>query len=166
MSDRRKILPRDELAAVLAEARAGGARVVLCNGVFDLLHVGHVRVLRAARGEGDLLVVALNDDASTRRLKGVGRPLQPAAERAEILSALACVDYVTWFAEDTVAATLRALRPAVHAKGGDYDPERIPDDERRTAAELGIRLALVGGAKVRSSSRLAELLAAAGRSRP
>ncbi len=155
-----KVRSREELAALLAEQRAAGRSVVLINGVFDLLHVGHVRALRAARSEGDLLVVALNDDGSTRRAKGSGRPLQPAGERAEILAALACVDFVTVFGEDTVAATLRALRPAVHAKGGDYSPAALPADERAAAEECGIRLALVGGPKVASTSDLAARLEA------
>lgn len=149
-----KVLPRTALAARLDAQRAAGKRVVLCNGVFDLLHVGHVRALAEARALGDLLVVALNDDRSAARLKGPGRPLVPAAERAEVLAALACVDFVTVFAEDTAAATLRALAPAVHAKGRDYDPGRIPADERAAAAELGIRLALVGDEKRHSSSAL------------
>ncbi len=156
-----KILARDELAGQLRRAREAGRSVVLCNGVFDLLHVGHVRALRAAAAIGDLLVVALNDDDSTRRHKGPGRPLQPAAERAEILASLACVDFVTLFPEDTVAETLWKLQPRIHAKGEDYRPDRIPEDERRAARELGIELALVGGAKAGSSSELAARLAAA-----
>ncbi len=161
MEPLQKIRSRDELAGLLRRAREAGRAVVLCNGVFDLLHVGHVRALRAAQAEGELLVVALNDDASASRRKGPGRPLQPAAERAEILASLGCVDYVTLFSEDTVAETLWALQPQIHAKGGDYDPAEIPDCERRAARELGIRLALVGGPKVGSSSELAERLSAA-----
>lgn len=158
MDPLQKVLARDELAGQLRRAREDGRVVVLCNGVFDLLHVGHVRVLRAARELGDLLVVALNDDASAGRHKGPGRPLQPAAERAEILASLACVDYVTLFPEDTAAETLRELQPRIHAKGGDYRPERIPADEQRAAQELGIRLVLAGGDKVGSSSELVRRL--------
>lgn len=153
MEAAQKILAREALAARLA-----GLRVVLCNGVFDLLHVGHVRALSAARALGDCLVVAINDDASAARLKGPGRPLVPAAERAEVLAALSCVDFVTIYAEDTAAATLRALRPAVHAKGRDYDPARLPADERTAAADLGVLLALVGDDKHHSSSALASRL--------
>ncbi len=154
-----KILDREELAGRVAAARAAGRRVVLCNGVFDLLHVGHTRLLAAARAAGDLLVVAVNDDASAARLKGPGRPLVPAAERAEVLAALAAVDYVTVYPEDTAAATLRLLAPAIHAKGEDYDPEAIPEEERQAAAAVGARLLLLGGPKAGSSSALAALLA-------
>ncbi|TAH36780.1 MAG: D-glycero-beta-D-manno-heptose 1-phosphate adenylyltransferase [Planctomycetota bacterium] len=154
----RKVLPREELAARLRAARAAGRSAVLCNGVFDLLHVGHVRALAEARALGDLLVVAVNDDASAARLKGPDRPLVPAAERSEVLAALACVDFVTVYGEDTAAETLRLLQPAVHAKGRDYDAGRIPAEEQRVAAELHIRLALVGDEKRRSSSELARRL--------
>lgn len=157
-----KVLPREELAARLAELRAAGRRIVLCNGVFDLLHVGHVRALEHARSLGDLLVVAINDDASAARLKGAGRPFLPATERAEVLAALACVDFVTAYAEDTAAETLRRLAPAVHAKGRDYDLEGIPREEREAAAALGIRLELVGDPKRRSSREIAARLAARG----
>jgi len=158
----RKVLPRDALAPLLAAARRDGERVVLCNGVFDLLHVGHVRVLQAARDCGDRLVVALNDDASARANKGADRPWVAAADRAEVVAALACVDFVTFFPERDVAATLRLLAPAVHAKGGDYDPARIPAAARQAAAELGIELVLVGGPKRDSSSALAARVRASG----
>jgi rfaE bifunctional protein nucleotidyltransferase chain/domain len=125
---------------------------VLANGCFDLLHVGHVRYLEAARERGDALVVALNTDESVRAAKGQGRPLVPLAERAELLCALACVDYVTSFPEATLEATLRLLRPAVHAKGTDYTPESVP--ERAVDRELGIEIAICGDPKTRSSSAL------------
>ena len=108
------------LAALGAEARAAGRRVVFTNGIFDLLHVGHLRYLRAARALGDLLVVGLNDDACTRRLKGPRRPIVPQDERAELLAALEPVDRVVLFGEDTAVALIEALRPAVYVKGGDY----------------------------------------------
>ena len=148
-------LDRDALAASLAELRSSGTirRVVLANGCFDLLHVGHVRYLEDARTRGDFLVVALNDDASVRALKGRNRPFQPLAERAEIVAALRCVDAVTWFGERDLDATLRALRPDVHAKGSDYTKETVP--ERTVDAELGIEIAICGGPKVRSTSDLA-----------
>jgi D-beta-D-heptose 7-phosphate kinase/D-beta-D-heptose 1-phosphate adenosyltransferase len=137
-------LPRERLAAIIAEEQAEGARCVFTNGVYDLLHVGHVQLLWRARALGDLLVVGLNSDASARRLKGPTRPLIPQAERAETLAALAMVDYVTIFDEDTAGETVATLRPAIYVKGGDYataDPaERArdylvgPDDLRRLVA--------------------------------
>ena len=155
---------RSLLARELARLRAapGGPRVVLANGCFELLHVGLARDLAAARALGDLLVVALNDDASVRRLKGAGRPLVPLAERAELVGALASVDRVTAFGEDTLEATLRALRPDVHAKGTDYSPETVP--ERDVDRELGIRVAICGDPKDHSTSALARRLA--GEARP
>lgn len=135
----------EPLVPVLGALRAAGKRIVLANGAFEILHAGHVRYLEGARAEGDVLVVALNSDASVARLKGPGRPLAPAAERAEILAALACVDFVTVFGEDTADAVLRLLRPAVHAKGTDYAPGTVP--ERATDLALGIRIAIVGDPK-------------------
>ena len=110
----------DTLVRLVADWREAGARIVLTNGVFDLLHVGHVRYLQQASALGDVLVVGLNSDASTRRLKGPQRPLVPEEERAEVLAALACVDAVTLFEEDTAEALVAELRPDVYAKGGDY----------------------------------------------
>lgn len=156
-----KVLARDALATILHDLRKQGRRITLVNGVFDLLHVGHVRALQEAARLGDVLVVALNDDASTRRLKGPSRPVQTAADRAEILAAFGCVDYVTTFGEESAAATLEALQPAVHAKGADYRPEDIPALERDVARRLGIELALVGGPKLGSSRELRERLGAA-----
>jgi rfaE bifunctional protein nucleotidyltransferase chain/domain len=154
-----RVLPRDALAARLAELRAARAvrRVVLANGCFDLLHAGHVRYLEDARSRGDCLVVALNTDESVRALKGPGRPHVPLAERAEVVSALRCVDFVTSFAEPTLEATLRALRPDVHAKGTDYTAANVP--EAAVDRELGIEIAICGDAKARSSSELLARLA-------
>ena len=160
MEAAQKVLAREALATLRGSDRSRALRLVLCNGVFDLLHVGHVRVLQAARARGDALVVALNDDASARHLKGPGRPLHRAAERAEVLAALACVDWVTTFPEPTVAETLRVLRPAVHAKGEDYRLEDIPEEERSVARELGIEIVFVGGPKERSSTELWSRLSA------
>jgi D-glycero-beta-D-manno-heptose 1-phosphate adenylyltransferase len=115
-----KIAERGALAATLRERRAAGAVVVFTNGCFDLLHLGHTRYLQAARALGDVLVVGVNSDASTRALKGPGRPLVAQEERAEVLAALACVDYVTIFEEATAVALVEALRPDVYVKGGDY----------------------------------------------
>jgi rfaE bifunctional protein nucleotidyltransferase chain/domain len=121
-----------------AERRAEGQRVVLTNGCFDLLHVGHVRYLTAARALGECLVVAVNDDASTRRLKGPGRPLVPVEERAEILAALAVVDAVVPFGDDTAIAVVAALAPDVYVKGGDYDARhRRPPEADATEAQGG-----------------------------
>jgi len=148
-----EVLTRAELASKLAELRAAGRRIAFANGHFDLLHVGHLRYLRAARAEGDLLVVAVNDDASVRRLKGEGRPVVPAAERAELLAALEPVDFVVVFSGDSPAPLLAELRPDVHCKGPDYgSPERVP--ERAVVAAYGGRTALVGDPKDHATSDL------------
>ncbi len=115
-----KILPRDALIARLHALHATGLRVVCTNGVFDLLHIGHLRYLQAARALGDVLLVGVNSDSSTRRLKGASRPLVPQAERAELLAGLACVDLVTIFDEDTAEELVRVAQPEVYVKGGDY----------------------------------------------
>jgi rfaE bifunctional protein nucleotidyltransferase chain/domain len=149
-------LPR--LLTVLTEARASqpGLRVVLTNGVFDLLHVGHLRSLRQARAEGDLLVVGVNADASVAAHKP-GRPLVPAAERAELVAALEPVSYVVVFAEPTASQLIRAIRPAIYAKGADYTAERLP--EARTAEEVGARLVLLPLLPGHSTSHLVRALA-------
>ncbi len=151
---RGRLLPREELATLLDERRAAGdrERVVLANGCFDVLHVGHLRYLEDARSRGDVLVVAVNSDASVRAIKGEGRPLQPLAERAELLLGLRAVDWVVPFDEETLEETLRALRPDVHAKGRDYTAETVP--ERHVDAELGVEIAICGDEKTRSSSEL------------
>jgi D-glycero-beta-D-manno-heptose 1-phosphate adenylyltransferase len=128
-----KALTREELLRWVAERRGAGARIIFTNGVFDLLHVGHVRYLRQARRLGDALVVGLNSDASTRRLKGPNRPLVPEGERAEVLGALTCVDAVSVFDETTAEALVAAVRPDVYAKGGDY----AQTDERETLRVIG-----------------------------
>jgi len=136
-----KLVDWPALLAVREQARARGQTVVWTNGCFDLLHVGHVRSLQAARGLGDLLVVGLNSDASVRQLKGCGRPIVPAGERAEILGALACVDYVIQFEELTPEAALLRLKPDVHCKGADYAPPgRKPIPEAQLVAEYGGRV--------------------------
>ena len=149
---------RTALAEELERRRAArpGLRVVLANGCFDLLHVGHVRYLEDARSRGDLLVVALNTDESVRALKGPGRPRTPLDERAELVRALRCVDLVTVFAERDLEATLRVLRPAVHAKGTDYSVESVP--EREVDRELGVEVAICGDPKQHASSELAARL--------
>ena len=149
MDTREKILSREGLHDVLDEHRRAGRKVVFANGVFDLLHVGHVRYLQAAREEGDLLVVGLNSDASTRTLKGPGRPILTERARASLVAAVAAVDYVVVFDELDVNALLREFQPDVHAKGTDYTADTVP--ERDLAALLGIRVAIVGDPKNHST---------------
>ena len=153
----RKLRTLAELGRIVSAERRRGKRIVLANGCFDLLHVGHIRYLRGAAAKGDILVVALNSDASVRALKGPGRPLMPQAERAEILSALECVDYVTIFPERNVEKVLHALRPDVHAKGSDYTVRTVP--ERETVKALGGKVAIAGGPKVRSTRDIVKLVA-------
>jgi len=139
-----------------AACRSEGRRVVLANGCFDLLHVGHVRYLRAARSLGDVLVVALNDDAAVRRLKGPGRPLVPAAERAEMVGALAGVDAVVVFDDDRADRVIAALRPDVHAKGTDYSEENVP--ERDCVVAAGGRVAIAGDPKSHATHALIQAI--------
>jgi len=152
MNTREKILSRDDLRARVEALRAQGRRVVLANGIFDVLHVGHVRYLEGARREGDVLVVAVNSDASATRLKGPGRPVLDQQARAQLVAALAAVDLVTVFDEPTVGPLLEALRPAVHAKGTDYTAETVP--EREAARRVGARVAIVGDPKRHSTTEL------------
>ena len=135
----------EEAGALAARLRAEGRRVVLANGCFDLLHVGHVRYLTAARALGDVLFVGINSDAAVARLKGPGRPLAPVAERAELLAALRAVDHVVVFDEDTADRLIDLVRPAVHAKGTDYTAATVPEAARVRAA--GGRVAIVGDPK-------------------
>jgi len=152
MDTREKILQREKLAELIAGYRARGKRVVLANGCFDLLHAGHVRYIDGARRQGDVLVVAVNSDASARPLKGPGRPILSAAARARMVAALGAVNHVTVFDEPDVNALLTALRPDVHAKGTDYTAETVP--ERETARRLGVRVAIVGDPKRHSTSEM------------
>jgi D-glycero-beta-D-manno-heptose 1-phosphate adenylyltransferase len=147
-----KIAGRGELQRRVSEWRKAGQRVTLANGCFDLLHVGHVRYLRAAKQLGGRLIVAINSDESVRALKGEGRPLMPAEERAEILAALADVDAVVIFPEKDVRALIRELRPDVHAKGTDYTAASVP--ERDTVQECGGRVEIVGDPKDHSASEI------------
>jgi rfaE bifunctional protein nucleotidyltransferase chain/domain len=147
-----KILSRDELRRRAEEWRRGGERITLANGAFDLLHVGHVRYLAAAKQLGGNLVVAVNSDASVRALKGEGRPIMPAEERAEIVAALADVDAVVIFAEPDVRAIIREIRPDIQAKGTDYTADSVP--ERDAVEEYGGRVAIVGDAKNHSTSEI------------
>ena len=156
-----KILSRDELQRRVATWRRDGHRVTLANGCFDLLHVGHVRYLHAARELGGKLIVALNADASVRALKGEGRPVMPAEERAEILASLADVDAVIIFPEKDVRALIREVRPDFHAKGTDYTPETVP--ERDEVEACGGRVVIVGDPKNHSAT---EIIAARSRLKP
>lgn len=147
-----KILPLEILCHRLAEHRRQGDRIVLANGCFDLLHVGHVRYLQGAKQEGDVLVVGVNSDASVTQLKGEGRPLLPASDRAALVAALDAVDYVVVFDTTTVAPLIEALRPHVHAKGTDYTVDTVP--ERDAVRAVGGRVAIVGDPKRHSTRDL------------
>jgi D-glycero-beta-D-manno-heptose 1-phosphate adenylyltransferase len=147
-----KILGRETVAAVVATLKSAGRRVVLANGCFDTLHVGHVRYLAGAKREGDVLVVAVNSDASTRGLKGPGRPVLDEQARALLVAALRDVDYVVIFSEPNVETLLEELRPDVHAKGTDYTAETVP--EREVSRRFGIRVAIVGDPKDHSTREL------------
>jgi len=147
-----KILSREGLKLRVAEWRQAGESITLANGCFDLLHVGHVRYLHAARELGGRLIVAINSDESVRALKGEGRPLMPAEERAEILSALADVDAVIIFPERDVRTLIREVRPNVHAKGTDYTADTVP--ERDAVAECGGRVEIVGDPKDHSATEI------------
>jgi rfaE bifunctional protein nucleotidyltransferase chain/domain len=153
----RKILSRDELVRRIEEARAAGRTVAFANGCFDLLHVGHIRYLESAAEEADVLVVAINDDDSVRTLKGEGRPILSAGDRAELVAALRCVDYVIIFPEPNVGPLLTALRPDVHCKGTDYTVESVP--ERDIVAGYGGRTAIVGDSKDHSTRDLLSRIA-------
>jgi D-glycero-beta-D-manno-heptose 1-phosphate adenylyltransferase len=147
-----KIVDREGLRKRVAEWRSTGESITLTNGCFDLLHVGHVRYLQAAKRLGGRVVVAINSDDSVRGLKGEGRPLMPAAERAEILASLADVDAVVIFAEADVRTLIREIRPDVHAKGTDYTAENVP--ERDVVIECGGRVEIVGDPKDHSASAI------------
>jgi len=147
-----EILTRDALIARVHEARAAGRTVAFANGCFDILHVGHVRYLESAAHEGDVLVVAINDDTSVRVLKGEGRPILAAEHRAELVAALRAVDFVVIFPEPTVTPLLEALHPDVHCKGTDYTVDSVP--ERETVKAYGGRIAIVGDPKDHSTRDL------------
>ena len=148
-----RVVSRDELLGIVPGLREEGRTVALANGHFDLLHVGHLRYLRAAAEEADVLVVAINDDASVEQLKGPGRPIVPAAERAELLAALEPVDYVVVFPGDSPGPLLQEVRPDVHCKGPDYGaPERVPEYE--VVRAYGGATRLVGDPKDHATSDL------------
>ena len=147
-----KIVSRQKLRELLADAKRRGQRIVLANGCFDTLHVGHVRYLEGAKEQGDLLVVGVNADSSVRSLKGPGRPILDENARTLLVAALRAVDYVLIFPEPNVEALLEELRPDVHAKGTDYTADSVP--ERAVATRLGIRVAIVGDPKDHSTTEL------------
>ena len=150
------VLGKDELTERISELRAEGAAIVFANGCFDLFHAGHLRYLEGAAELGDVLVVAINSDRQARELKGKGRPLTPENERAEIVAALKCVDFVTVFDEPTVEDLLLALKPDFHAKGTDYTVDTVP--EREVVRSYGGTVAIVGDPKDHSSTEIIERL--------
>jgi rfaE bifunctional protein nucleotidyltransferase chain/domain len=155
-----EIVSRDQLIERIRADRAAGRSVAFANGCFDLLHVGHVRYLQSAAAEADRLVVAINDDESVRRLKGEGRPVLAAADRAELVAALRGVDYVVVFPEPTVGPLLEALKPDVHCKGTDYTLDTVP--ERDVVKGYGGRVAIVGDPKDHSTRDLLARIASEG----
>jgi rfaE bifunctional protein nucleotidyltransferase chain/domain len=153
-----KIVDIEELARRSTELRAAGKKLVATNGCFDLLHVGHVRYLQAARALGDALVVGVNGDDSARELKGPGRPLNNEKERAEVLGALECVDLVTIFPELRATRFIQAAAPAIYAKGGDYTAETLNAEERNALQKIGAEIRIIPFEKGYSTSRLLERL--------
>lgn len=149
-------LPLSELVDTVAASREAGSTIVLANGCFDLFHVGHLRYLAGAKQVGDILVVGINSDRQTRLLKGSDRPFINEKERAEIVSSLACVDFVTIFDEPTVENLIRTLKPDFHAKGTDYTADTVP--ERDIVREYGGKVAIVGDPKDHSTTEMLEKL--------
>jgi rfaE bifunctional protein nucleotidyltransferase chain/domain len=151
---KKKILSLEEVAEKSGRLRSEGKRVVATNGCFDILHVGHVRYLAAARKLGDILVVGLNGDESVRQLKGEGRPVNREKDRAEVLAGLESVDYVTIFPEKRATNFLRAAQPAVYTKGGDYTPDTLDPEERAVLEKVGTRIEIIPFEKGYSTSDL------------
>jgi rfaE bifunctional protein nucleotidyltransferase chain/domain len=149
-----KLKTAEELAAIRAGLAQNGRRLVITNGCFDLLHVGHVRYLQQARQLGDVLVVALNADQSVRELKGPNRPINTELDRAEVLAALECVDYVTIFPEKRVTAVLRKVRPHVYTKGGDYSPESLNTEELAALRDIGSEIRILPLVAGKSTSNI------------
>ncbi|MCX7973308.1 MAG: adenylyltransferase/cytidyltransferase family protein [Candidatus Aminicenantes bacterium] len=151
-----KIKSLSALKKIVEEAHLQKKKVVLANGCFDLIHIGHIRYLLSAKRKGHILIVAINSDRSVRELKGFGRPLLSERERAYIIASFWFVDYVTIFDQRSVDHILKKIRPDVHAKGSDYRPETVP--EKQTAKKLGLKIAIVGGPKIKSSSTVIKQL--------
>ena len=150
----KKVKKLRELATIARKLKKSKRKIVLANGCFDLLHAGHIKYLEGAREKGDLLIVAMNSDASIRRLKGPGRPLLKARDRVALVSAFDCVDYVIIFSGSTVKQVLQTIQPDIHAKGGDYSVETVP--ERDVVLSYGGRVVIAGGTKIRSTTDLIE----------
>ena len=140
------------LTKIIKKLKKKNKKIVLANGCFDLIHVGHIRYLKEAKDLGDILVVALNNDSSVRSLKGPGRPLMPELDRAELIGSFSCVDYVTIFSEKDVNHVVKALQPDFHAKGSDYTVDSVP--EKETVKRHGGKTAITGGPKIRSTSEI------------
>jgi D-glycero-beta-D-manno-heptose 1-phosphate adenylyltransferase len=157
-----KIVGLEELSERSQQSRAAGKKLVATNGCFDLLHVGHVRYLQAARALGDLLAVGLNGDRSVRELKGKGRPITGEHDRAEILAALRCVDLVTIFPEMRATKFIEASHPAIYVKGGDYSPETLNEEERALLDEVGTEIRFIPFEAGYSTSRLLEQICKSG----
>jgi D-glycero-beta-D-manno-heptose 1-phosphate adenylyltransferase len=151
-----KILDPDRLAAIADSFREQGRKLVLTNGCFDLLHVGHVRYLQAARALGDALAVAINGDDSVRLLKGEGRPLNSESDRAEIVAALECVDYAVLFPEVRVTRLIEKVRPSIYVKGGDYTPVSLHPEEHAALEKIGAEIRIVPFEPGHSTSGLIE----------
>lgn len=148
----RKEYPLARLKEIIEEEKRKRKKIILANGCFDLIHVGHIRYLREAKKKGDILILALNSDASIRQLKGQGRPVLTEKERVDILTSMSFIDYITVFEEGNVENVLLALKPDIHAKGSDYTEENVP--ERETDLKIGAETAITGGPKVRSTSQI------------
>ena len=157
-----KIVGLDELAERAEVLRAGGKKLVATNGCFDLLHVGHVRYLQAARALGDLLAVGLNSDRSVRELKGHGRPITAESDRAEVLAALQCVDLVTIFPQTRATQFIAAIKPAIYVKGGEYSSETLDKEERAVLKEIGAEIRIIPFEAGYSTSRLLEQICKTG----
>ena len=160
---REKIVNAEEAAAIAEQLRANGRKLVFTNGCFDLLHVGHVRYLAAARAAGDVLLVAINGDESVRALKGEARPINRAQDRAEVVAALESVDHVVIFPEVRATALLEKVRPAIYVKGGDYSPESLHPEERSALEKMGTEIRILPFEAGYSTSGLLEKLPPAGR---
>lgn len=153
-----RVVTADQLAKVRDDLAAAGRKLVFTNGCFDLLHVGHVRYLQQARSLGDALAVGLNSDRSVRELKGEGRPVNPQDDRAEVLAALGCVDYVVVFDGKRATEVIRAVRPHIYAKGGDYTPDSLDPEEGAALASAGARVEILPLVPGRSTTAVLERL--------
>jgi len=152
-----KLYSLTQLKKIILDHKKKGQRIVLANGCFDLIHVGHIRYLKESKKKGDILVVALNSDASIRKLKGKGRPILSEKARIEIIKSFTFVDYITTFEEQNVEKVLLNLKPDIHAKGSDYTEETVP--ERETVKGYGGTIAITGGPKIKFTSQIIEEIA-------